>query len=232
MAKDVVAQVGRFELRGISKSVAHRVASLSLDPLAVASGRSDGQRLVACVVTRDRVFLVRDGDISDVAVGDVAEVGPGGIRTKDGRELHFQAYTDEAHTAFMQAVATTAGVDAPIPTNSAAPPVPLLTLPHVPGAEVSEALGLVTALSVISRNALSDLGSDLMSTFGGNLGGVEKAIGSAVEQAKVSLYRRARDMQADAIIGVHMGLESVADKAQAVLITGTAVRVRRATQDS
>jgi hypothetical protein len=125
-----------------------------------------GQRLVACVLTRDRAFLARDGDTSDVAVGDVAEVGPGGIRTKDGRELRFQAYTAEAHTAFMQAVATAAGVDAPIPINAAAPPVPLLTLPHVPGAEVSEMLGLVTGLAVISRNVLSDLGSDLMSSFG------------------------------------------------------------------
>ena len=127
----------------------------------------------------------------------------------------------------LEAAAAT-GVEVPtvqLPVAAAATPhLPLLTLQHVPGRQVIEHLGTVIASSVWSRNLFSDAGSDLKSVFGGTLGGMEKAIEQACETAKESLSRKASALGADAVIGVQLQLESVSDKAQAVMLLGTAVR--------
>src|SRR4051794_24665095 len=57
--------------------------------------------------------------------------------------------------------------------------LPMATTPNLPGREIAEALGVVSGSCVMSRNVLSDVGSDFKSTFGGTLEGVEKALESA-----------------------------------------------------
>ena len=75
----------------------------------------------------------------------------------------------------------------------------------------------------MSRNFLSDIGSDLSSTFGGQLGGIERAIDTAQETALDRLEQAARDLGAHAVVGVDLSVQTVADKAQLVLLFGTAV---------
>jgi uncharacterized protein YbjQ (UPF0145 family) len=101
---------------------------------------------------------------------------------------------------------------------------PLLSIHEVPGRVLTDALGLVTAQCVMSRGAFSDAGSDLKSIFGGNLAGMEKAISNAITSVRADLVREARALGADAVLGVTVSLASVADKAEAVLASGTAVR--------
>ncbi|MDQ6641979.1 MAG: YbjQ family protein [Actinomycetota bacterium] len=79
---------------------------------------------------------------------------------------------------------------------------------------------------MISRSALCDLGSDLTSVFRGNLEGIEKAIHMCTEQVRERMYLEAERVGADAIVGLSVRLESAADKAQAVLMAGTAVLSR------
>ena len=105
--------------------------------------------------------------------------------------------------------------------------MPLLTLEHVPGHAITESLGSVVALSVLSRNFISDFGSDLKNVLGGSLGGMETAIETAFGTAQESLSRKASALGADAVIGLQLQLESVSDKAQAIMLIGTAVRLTR-----
>ncbi|MDX6551450.1 MAG: hypothetical protein QOJ31_2134 [Gaiellales bacterium] len=105
------------------------------------------------------------------------------------------------------------------------PLLPMSTLDVVHGHRVSADLGIVTGFSVMSRNMVSDLGSDLQSAFGGRLGGIEEAIRTGHREAEQSLSDQARTREADGIVGVRVAVETVADKAQMVLLTGTAVKL-------
>ena len=104
------------------------------------------------------------------------------------------------------------------------PPVPMHTLPGVPGREVVESFGLVTAQSVMSRGFFSDTGSDLKSVLGGNLKGMEKALGDAIKAATSDLSAVAAGLGADAVVAVTVSVAGVGDKAEAIIVAGTAVR--------
>jgi uncharacterized protein YbjQ (UPF0145 family) len=112
-----------------------------------------------------------------------------------------------------------------------APAVPLLTIPTIPGRDIVDVLGLVTASAVMSRNVFSDIGSDIVSVFGGNLEGIEKAISLCIEQVQQRMYERARSVGADSVVGLSLRLETVSDKAQAILMSGTAVRSHPCAQE-
>jgi uncharacterized protein YbjQ (UPF0145 family) len=99
----------------------------------------------------------------------------------------------------------------------------MTTTPELPGARVGEVLGLVSGSCVMSRNVFSDLGSNMKSAFGGTLGGIETVIENARVEAQTRLDQAARALGADAIIGVDMSVQTVADKAQLVMLCGTAV---------
>jgi uncharacterized protein YbjQ (UPF0145 family) len=105
----------------------------------------------------------------------------------------------------------------------AGPQVVLTTLDQIMGLTIRRHLGLVSANVVISRNMFSDAGSDLVSLVGGNVGGIEKAISRATEEATSRIRRRAAQLEANHVLGMRMQLETVADKAQAILVYGTAV---------
>jgi uncharacterized protein YbjQ (UPF0145 family) len=105
------------------------------------------------------------------------------------------------------------------------PLLPMSTLDRIYGHRIGADLGIVSGFSVMSRNMFSDLGSDLQSAFGGRLGGIEEAIRTGHRQAEQSLSDHARILDADGIVGVRVTVETVADKAQMVLLTGTAVKL-------
>ena len=112
-------------------------------------------------------------------------------------------------------------------------PVSLVTVGEVPGREIAEFRGFVTGHSVMSRNAISDLGSDLKSVLGGSLRGIEQAVGEAIADARRQLETAARGLQADAVVGVQVAIAGLGDKAEAVVMSGTAVSTvpRRAGTD-
>jgi uncharacterized protein YbjQ (UPF0145 family) len=104
--------------------------------------------------------------------------------------------------------------------------LPMTTTPNLPGREIDEALTVVSGSCVMSRNALSDFGSDFKSSFGGTLGGIERAVESARQLAMERLERAAKDVGADAVVGIDMTVQTVSDKAQLVMLLGTAVLLR------
>jgi uncharacterized protein YbjQ (UPF0145 family) len=97
------------------------------------------------------------------------------------------------------------------------------TTPTIEGRSISEVLGVVSGSCVISRNRFSDVGSDLKSEIGGRLIGVEKAVRSSQVTALEELEREAHGLGADAVVGIQLSVQTVADKAQLVMLMGTAV---------
>jgi uncharacterized protein YbjQ (UPF0145 family) len=71
----------------------------------------------------------------------------------------------------------------------------------------------------------SDLGSDISSVVGGNLEGVEKAITKGLDQVRLRMYQQVEIVGGNCVVGLSVQVESVADKAQAIILAGTAVRI-------
>lgn len=101
--------------------------------------------------------------------------------------------------------------------------MPMTTTPELPGRVIDEPLSVVSGACVMSRNMFSDMGSDLSSLGGGTLGGIEKAVETARQTAMERLEAAARDLGADAVVGIDMSVQTVSDKAQLVMMLGTAV---------
>ena len=107
----------------------------------------------------------------------------------------------------------------------------MVTLGEVPGTQGRGVHGLVTGHAVVSRNALSDRGADLKSIVGGHLGGIELGIDRAIAEADRRIRLAAAARGADTVLATRVGLESASDKAQAVIISGTAVTTQPVDED-
>jgi uncharacterized protein YbjQ (UPF0145 family) len=97
------------------------------------------------------------------------------------------------------------------------------TTPTIEGRTIAQVLGVVSGSCVMSRNLFSDFGSDVKSGTGGRLYGVEKAVRSSQVTALDELEREAHGLGADAVVGIQLSVQTVADKAQLVMLMGTAV---------
>lgn len=104
----------------------------------------------------------------------------------------------------------------------------LMTTTHdVPGRDIADVITVVSGACVMSRNAISDVGSNMSSVFGGTLGGIEKAVEAARQTAMMRLEEAARIYDADAVIAIDTSVQTVSDKAQLVMLTGTAVTLTK-----
>lgn len=97
------------------------------------------------------------------------------------------------------------------------------TTPSIEGRSITQVLGVVSGSCVMSRNSFSDFGSEVKSGFGGRLGGIEKAVRMSQVAALEDLERQAHGLGADAVVGIQLSVQTVADKAQLVMLMGTAV---------
>ena len=64
---------------------------------------------------------------------------------------------------------------------------------------------------------------DIKSVVGGNLKGMERAVGDAIAAARRDLAAAARAVQADTVIGIGVAVAGFGDKAETVVLSGTAV---------
>jgi uncharacterized protein YbjQ (UPF0145 family) len=182
------------------------------------------------VLLPDELVLVADGDVMHVPLIDIVALDGRTISTDEGPlPITSWSYPRQRDT-FMRAVAAASGKEW---TNEPGgeplvppkpPPVPITTTQTFPGRDVAAVLGVVSGASVMARNAFSDFGSDLKSVVGGNLGGIERGVERSRAEADERLQQAARQLGADAVIAVQLTMETVSDKAQMVMLMGTAVR--------
>lgn len=190
-----------------------------------------GDRLVVTATDESVSFgpgAARD-PVSWNQIEEISHPNPASVclTLKDGKRLQFAflSRTDrDTFSDLADAAPVAGGGITRVDTRSGAPNIALLTIDRVPGREILEVRGLVTSQSVMSRNFISDMGSDLKSVVGGTLKGMERAVGDAIAAARRDLAVAAQAAQADAVIGVNLAIAGIGDKAETVVLSGTAVK--------
>lgn len=104
----------------------------------------------------------------------------------------------------------------------------LTTTEQVAGKEIIEYKGLATGEVVAGINFIKDIGAGLRNFFGGRSKGYENEIIQAREEALSELEERARELGANAVVGIKINMEAMgADGGMIIVaVTGTAVVVR------
>ncbi|RMA42179.1 heavy metal-binding domain-containing protein [Rhodophyticola porphyridii] len=101
----------------------------------------------------------------------------------------------------------------------------IITTTHsVEGHQIAEYEGIVVGEAILGANLLRDLFAGITDIIGGRSGAYEQALGKARETALDEMADRARDMGADAVVGVDLDYEVMNDMLM-VSASGTAVRL-------
>ncbi len=109
------------------------------------------------------------------------------------------------------------------------PPHQLTTAHTIPGRDIRELLGIVTAECVLGINVFRDMLGGLRDIIGGRSGTHQKALQEAREICLQELANRAGELGADAVIGVDLDYSEISggNKGMVLLVaSGTAVRLR------
>ena len=103
----------------------------------------------------------------------------------------------------------------------------IATTPTLEGRPAREYLGIVTGEVIVGANIFKDLFAGIRDIVGGRSGAYESTLGDARAQAFAEVEAEARDLGADAVIGIDIDYE-VLGKAGSMLmvsVSGTAVRL-------
>lgn len=101
------------------------------------------------------------------------------------------------------------------------------TMNDLPGYEVTEVLGEVFGLTVRSRNAVSQLGSQLRSVFGGELKGMTQALTDSRNQVIERMVEEAQLKGGDAILAMRFDTSELGSTWTEICAYGTAVKIRK-----
>lgn len=101
------------------------------------------------------------------------------------------------------------------------------TMNDLPGYEVTEVLGEVFGLTVRSRNAVSQVGSQLRSMFGGELKGMTQALTDSRNQVMERMMEEAAAKGADAILAMRFDTSEIGATWTEICAYGTAVKTRK-----
>jgi uncharacterized protein YbjQ (UPF0145 family) len=103
----------------------------------------------------------------------------------------------------------------------------LTTTSSLEGKRITGYLGIVTGEAIIGANIFRDLFAAVRDVVGGRSGGYEKALAKAREAALQEMGEQARDLGANAVIGIDLDYEVLGEKNGMLMVTasGTAVLV-------
>ena len=99
------------------------------------------------------------------------------------------------------------------------------TTPTIEGHPIKEYKGLVPGEVIFGMNFLKDFGASLRDFFGGRTESYEKDMLEGRETAQKEMQQRAKEMGANAIVGVSFGYETMGQSNGMIMISisGTAV---------
>lgn len=102
------------------------------------------------------------------------------------------------------------------------------TTQHIEGREIAAYLNIVSAESVQGVNLVRDLFSAVRDVFGGRSQTLERALKEARIQATAEIKERARQLQADAVLGLdfEISMGGGGKGMVTVFVTGTAVKLK------
>ena len=103
----------------------------------------------------------------------------------------------------------------------------LSTTTLIEGRPVRNYLGIVTGEVIVGANIFADLFAGVRDIVGGRSGAYEHALRDARTQALAELEAEARDLGADAVIGVDLDYEVLGKTGSMLMVSvsGTAVRL-------
>ena len=101
----------------------------------------------------------------------------------------------------------------------------MTTSDTIPGREISQTIGLVTANAVRARHVGRDVLAGLKNLVGGEIGAYQQLLVESRQQAFTALQEDAEQQGADAVVAVRMATAAVAQGAAEVLVYGTAVKL-------
>lgn len=101
------------------------------------------------------------------------------------------------------------------------------TTTAIEGRPVTAYLGVVSGEVIIGANIFKDLFAGIRDIVGGRSGAYERALDSARKEALLELQADARDLGADAIIGVDIDYEVIGQQGSMLMVavSGTAVKL-------
>ncbi|SOH93536.1 Uncharacterized conserved protein YbjQ, UPF0145 family [Monaibacterium marinum] len=102
---------------------------------------------------------------------------------------------------------------------------PVLTIDAVPGREIASALGLVRGSTVRAKHVGSDIVASLRNLVGGEIREYQQLLAASREQALDRMIADAKELGADAVVGVRMQTSTITQSASEVVFYGTAVRL-------
>ncbi|MCM1120071.1 MAG: YbjQ family protein [bacterium] len=101
----------------------------------------------------------------------------------------------------------------------------LLSIEYIPGQEI-EALGMVKGTVVQTKNIGRDFMAGMKTLVGGEIVGYTEMLNEARQIAVKRMVDEARELEADAIIGIKYGASQVMSGAAEVIAYGTAVKYK------
>ena len=100
----------------------------------------------------------------------------------------------------------------------------LLSIEYIPGQEI-EALGMVKGTVVQTKNIGRDFMAGMKTLVGGEIVGYTEMLNEARQIAEKRMVDEAKELGADAVIGVKYGSSQVMNGAAEVIAYGTAVKL-------
>ena len=101
----------------------------------------------------------------------------------------------------------------------------MTTSDSIPGREIGETIGVVSANAVRARNVGQDILAGLKNLVGGEITQYQELLVRSRLQAVEDLQADAERQGADAIVAVRMSTSTVAQGAVEVMVYGTAVKL-------
>lgn len=101
----------------------------------------------------------------------------------------------------------------------------LLSIEYIPGVEI-EAIGMVKGTVVHSKNIGRDFMAGMKTLVGGEIVGYTEMLNEARQIAVKRMVDEAKELEADAVIGVKYGSSQVMTGAAEVIAYGTAVKYK------
>lgn len=101
------------------------------------------------------------------------------------------------------------------------------TTPEIAGRPVRDYLGIVTGEAIMGANVFRDMFAGLRDIVGGRSGAYEKELRKAREVAMEEMKNEARDLGADAVVGIDLDYEVLGGNNGMLMvsISGTAVKL-------
>ncbi len=102
----------------------------------------------------------------------------------------------------------------------------LVSTDEIQGKKIEESLGIVKGEIVQSKNIGRDFMAGMKTLVGGEIKGYTEMIREARQIATKRMVDEARELDADAVVGIRYGSSAVMQGAAEIIVYGTAVKLK------